>query len=765
MTYDTKLNTLMQYIGRGWALVPLHDVSAGACSCGRDCGDSAGKHPRWGGWQQPGQLIRSADLLAQLHTASPQWNWGVATGAASGVFVLDWDIKHDLGIRAWLEEHIEGDWQPHETPYLAPDLGTLTLGPTGGGGWHYVFALPDFEVRNSQNRGRYGLPVGLDVRGNGGQIVVAPSVSAKGPYGGVLLDRPMMQAPAWLLDMLRPQPDAQPVDRASVDNAMLSTPGAIDRLAHYAGAAVRGSLEELASAVEGTRNDTAARTARRVLELVQSPWSGLDGARTVAAWFDAGAATGLPYSELEGVWRRAERDMAGKSVAPPELSGWGGEYVPFDLTAAPIGIMPPDPFSDPGMAGAAVRLDETAHETAQVSAYETEVAREVWRLKIKEEARRRLEAERLATFAERLAKMEAALLSSADLDGLPELVPLVDGLLWLDSFARVIGESGHGKSFVMLDIAGCVGAGIPWAGHPTTQADVIYLVAEGQTGIKQRVRAWEKINGRAMSGVTFLPMPVQADSPEWDVFIELARRRVAGRPSLIVGDTQARLSVGVDENSATEMGLLVDAMERLRSATGACVCLVHHKGLKGGAGRGSSAVRGALHTEIDVSMDKAARLISVSTPKQKDTADDDAPTVFRLTEVELSEPFADRRVSSAVPVWQPGEGTAGRTEPADRIIDDDRLPAVAARIAAVFAKLAITPVTEAELRGLVTTKGTETYVCSKASYFRAMPTLRKNKVVAKVLGSQRWRYVPVDERSQIREEITATKSSDGYYTT
>src|SRR3979409_2395616 len=150
---DTKLNILLQYIARGWALVPLHDVSTGRCSClnprRTEC-SNPGKHPRWNGWQEDGQLIRDAGLLASVHNGSPQWNWGVATGAASGVFVLDWDSKHDPAIRAWLQAALPPEWRDTERP--VPDLGTLALGPTGGGGWHYVFALPDFEVRGSQTR-------------------------------------------------------------------------------------------------------------------------------------------------------------------------------------------------------------------------------------------------------------------------------------------------------------------------------------------------------------------------------------------------------------------------------------------------------------------------------------------------------------------------------------------------------------------------------------------------------------------------------------
>lgn len=760
---DTKLNTLMGYLARGWALVPLHDVSAGACSCrsGAQC-SNPGKHPRWSEWQRDPQLVRDHVRLAELHASAPQWNWGVATGEPSRVFVLDWDVSHDLEIRAWLEANIEGDWQPHETPYLAPDLGTLTLGPTGGGGWHYVFALPlDFVPRGSQTRNRYGLPPGLDIRGAGGQIVVHPSVSSKGEYGATLLDRPVAQAPGWLLDMLRPQPVDNAVDNYAAGGAALGmhgvalAPASADRLHAYAIAAVRGALEELQTAPEGTRNDTAARTARRVLELIQSPWTGLDGQQVYDLWHMAGEVSGLPFGELDGVWRRAVAAMSGKTIDPPALADWGGEYVPFAPMAQPTGGMPPDPFMNPD------GYSSTAAAVAPANAFEQQVLAEMGRLAVRDEARKRYDAAKLGNPDEQLAILRAALVDSAGLDDLPELEPLIDGMLWRNTFCRVIGESTHGKSFVLLDMAGCVGSGIPWAGRETRQGNVVYLVAEGATGIRARVRAWEKFHCRRMEGVRFLPIPVQATSAQWATFVRLA---VELAPAFIIGDTQARLTVDVDENSAQDMGVVVAAMEDLRAATGACVTLVHHKGPRGD-GRGSKSVRGALQTELDVS--RKDQIVTVVTTKQKDAAEAE-PIIFELAPVNIAtDAWADEH-TVPVPIWLADGAEGGRAryvEPADRVIGDDELTGVTARIAGVLAKLASEyGMTQAQIYSAVSTKGIETYVCTKSAASKAWNDhLLSKKIIGKVMGTQRWRYLPVDIRSQVTISVNGTDGKEGYY--
>lgn len=222
------------------------------------------------------------------------------------------------------------------------------------------------------------------------------------------------------------------------------------------------------------------------------------------------------------------------------------------------------------------------------------------------------------TYADRL---RAALVDTTGLDDLPDPEPLVDDFLFRDSINWLQGKSGDGKSFVALDVAGCVATGVPWQGRLTTDGGepVLYLVAEGVTGMRKRVRAWEHAMGGPMLGVTFLPMAVQAaESYHWESLIEVAAEL---RPALIVLDTQARITVGLDENSAQDMGRFVEAAERLRRATKAAVLVVHHEGRVGEWMRGSTALFGAATTVIRAVKDDL--VITVQCPKQKDAPEFD----------------------------------------------------------------------------------------------------------------------------------------------
>ncbi|MET7399173.1 AAA family ATPase [Dactylosporangium sp. NPDC005572] len=210
-------------------------------------------------------------------------------------------------------------------------------------------------------------------------------------------------------------------------------------------------------------------------------------------------------------------------------------------------------------------------------------------------------------------RLRDALVDSAGLDGIPEPEPLVEGIVYRDSLVWVIGPPGSAKSFVSLDMAGCISTGESWQGHRTRQGDVLYLVAEGVSGIRARVRAWEAAMSRTM-GVRFLPVAVQAASDaEWNALVDLA---VELRPAEIVIDTQARVTVGMDENAARDMGLFVHRVDRLRAQTEACVKIVHHQGRNGDHMRGSTALEGAATTIIKVA--KADNNVTVSCQKQKD---------------------------------------------------------------------------------------------------------------------------------------------------
>lgn len=146
----------------GWAVIPLHSIAAGFCTCGNPQCRSAGKHPRTA--RGVHDATRDATQIRKWWTTWPDANIGVATGPVSGIVVLDVDPRHG------------GDRSMRD---LFPDEPITIVQRTGSGGLHYFFRYPPgATIRNSAGR----LAPGLDIRGEGGYVVVPPSNHISGRY-------------------------------------------------------------------------------------------------------------------------------------------------------------------------------------------------------------------------------------------------------------------------------------------------------------------------------------------------------------------------------------------------------------------------------------------------------------------------------------------------------------------------------------------------------------------------------------------------------
>lgn len=742
-------------MARGWQVLILHDVAAGRCSCldpatglradGRPCKpESWGKHPRGDNWTTAG--VSDLAVLGQRLTARPFANLGILTGPASGVWVLDVDPRHG-GDRALAElEAVHG---------RLPVTYTVR---TGSGGWHLYFTLPvDFTPRNG-NR----LPVGLDVRGAGGQVVAPGSVTGIGRYE-LLTDTTPVPAPGWLLDFIRPKAVTEPSAGSSYPGTApgwaQTAPGVTDgpqsqRLRAYAVSAVESELERLRQAVPGNRGSTAFAVACNLIEFANSPWAGLH-IGTARAAYDAAAEVaalhGGPFDAAEAAqsWNSAAREVAWKGRAEPAEPQLRGVVPSIPFAAAQVhDHFGPGPGQSVGsgipnfaftvpeqrageQAGAAPVMTEAERQHAL---FDFRVSEELLKMRVREEAKRQLAAAG-TDHAAAVERLRGMLLSARQLDDIPEAEPVVDGWLTLDTVARISGAPGSGKTFVTLDIAGCVGAGIEWQGHATRAGHVVVLVAEGARGIRKRRDAWEKHYGRDMEGVTFLPVPVQTNGPEWAAFVQVVAEL---RPALVVLDTQARITVGVKENDASDMGVFIDAVERLRQATGACVLLVHHTaGADSERARGSTTVNGAAHTELIVKR-TGARELTVRSSKQKDEGDGE-DLKLTMSVVDLGTGPDGRARSSLVLTTAPLAGAEGIT--------------ARERINRVMAEVFHTGRggTKAEVRQVVVG---ERKLMVNSTFYEAWNELVHHGNVAQIEGTQSWRHVPVDDRAELMTPAT-----------
>ena len=169
-----------------WAVFPVHSIKDGACTCGQpDCG-SPGKHPRTA--KGLNDATKDQQVIKEWWVQWPDSNIGVRTGQVSGIMAVDLDVKDEddiNGITNWyalLDDH--------------GPASTMTAF-TGGGGQHWVYKLPaNVEVRNDAGT---KLAKGIDVRGDGGYIVVAPSIHLSGDSYEWEDNSQAVLAPEWLI--------------------------------------------------------------------------------------------------------------------------------------------------------------------------------------------------------------------------------------------------------------------------------------------------------------------------------------------------------------------------------------------------------------------------------------------------------------------------------------------------------------------------------------------------------------------------------------
>jgi hypothetical protein len=184
----------------------------------------------------------------------------------------------------------------------------------------------------------------------------------------------------------------------------------------------------------------------------------------------------------------------------------------------------------------------------------------------------------------------------------PEFV--IDGLLEHGGLSSLIGPPGVGKSTVALDMACHIATGRTWHGRRTLKTKVLYLPGEGLSGAVQRLLAWEDAYGDELGDHLLLGDSILQLAASTDAWSEMSGFITSQQVGLIIFDTFARMSLGIEENSATDVGKAVVRFDQLRKLTGAGVMVVHHTA-KGNveSGRGSSALNGALDSELLVRMD------------------------------------------------------------------------------------------------------------------------------------------------------------------
>jgi hypothetical protein len=234
------------------------------------------------------------EVIRHWWGTEPTANIGLATGALSGIFVLDVDPGHGGAESLAALQAAFGK--------LPPTVVNLT----GGGGQHLLFRHPQAGGRKVRNL--VGFYDGLDVRGDGGYILAPPSVHPNGrQYRWETPGRAIAPAPEWLTEIvLEPNRELRgPTEGRTTCHLS----------ARYAAAAVRSACEAIASSKPGERNSTLNVEAFGIGQLVGA--GVLDIRDAAMSLTEAAFECGLGREEIE---RTLQSGLLAGMVRPREMS-------------------------------------------------------------------------------------------------------------------------------------------------------------------------------------------------------------------------------------------------------------------------------------------------------------------------------------------------------------------------------------------------------------------------------------------------------------
>jgi len=212
-----------------------------------------------------------------------------------------------------------------------------------------------------------------------------------------------------------------------------------------------------------------------------------------------------------------------------------------------------------------------------------------------------------------------------ELENLPDPEWIIDGYVPADAMVTVFGAPGSTKSFWALDVACSIAAGEKFNNADVKKGKVIYCVGEGLRGMKWRIEAWKLAHPNAdfaalAENLVLLPRAVMLlDKTEAAMLINTAES-VHEDDTLraFIIDTWARSLTGGDENSAQDVGVAINICETVRAKTGASPIIIHHTGADGSRERGSTALRGATDTTIQMAHSETDGIVTVTCKKMKD---------------------------------------------------------------------------------------------------------------------------------------------------
>lgn len=555
----TALDWAIYYARRGWSVVPVRP------------GEKMPAIP----WARLQSTPADEMTIRGWFDAAPTLGIGLVQGRHVGTIVLDFDASSG-GMETLAS--LEAKGLPQSARAFTP-----------GGGVHVVLTHPGVHVPT-----RKGVLPGMDVRGDGGFVVAAPSVHVNGRRYAWDVDAhpdesPLADVPAWLLPSICGPVSASPDAPAAVTR--IAAPGTLGIPTERVVDGRETYMRDTIMAVMRDLRDSLGRLPTDA-ELIEAAWP--------------------QYSARVDFTRpgRGQHEFAAK--------------VRYTLARARQGQI----------SGFAAEQGEEA------KAEEPRPTGEAWDEAPAKPKPRTLP---LVYFGDVRPSLDAS--------------DFVEGVLTDGAMSVVYGPSNCGKTFFVSDLGMHVATGTAWRGRAIEAGGVIYCALEGGHGISNRVAAWRQHHRLEGTEVPFAVIPVtinlldpKADRQALVDTIAEAAATMGAKVKLTVIDTLSRAMAGGNENAPDDMGALVASADMVRQETGSHVCFIHHSGKDDARGaRGHSLLRAATDTEIEISRQDSNAPSVARVTKQREM-EIEGEFVFTLDPVTLGTNRRGKPVTSCIVV-------------------------------------------------------------------------------------------------------------------
>lgn len=155
---------------------------------------------------------------------------------------------------------------------------------------------------------------------------------------------------------------------------------------------------------------------------------------------------------------------------------------------------------------------------------------------------------------------------------------IIGGVLHRGCKMVIGGSSKSRKSWVLLDLALAVATGSKWLGFPTSKARVCFGNFElPEFAIHHRLKVIAAARGITIPPDALTVWNLRGYSAPYETLLPTLAERIGGADfGLIILDPSYKMLGGADENSARDIALLCNGLERFSIQTGAAICFTSH---------------------------------------------------------------------------------------------------------------------------------------------------------------------------------------------